>query len=60
MENQNKPKSRTDRTIISLTHDQLGALREIRSHFEQKYGFTLNYSQVLGMLVKFFIENKKD
>ena len=55
MENQ-KPK----KTLISLPTQELDRLREMQDLFLQQYGFRPTYSQAISLLVKFWVENKKD
>tara|TARA_A100001201_G_C4032167_1_gene183987 strand:+ start:202 stop:369 length:168 start_codon:yes stop_codon:yes gene_type:complete len=55
MENQ-KPK----KSLIYLNNEEVKSLRNMQDLFLQQYGFKPTYSQAVSLLVKFWIENKKD
>ena len=54
MENNTK---NPDRSIVSLKSEDISALKEVQTVFQERVGVKLTYSQMVRMLTKFWLEN---
>ena len=46
-----------DRSIVSLKSEDISALKEVQTVFQERVGVKLTYSQMVRMLTKFWLEN---
>ena len=54
MENNTKS---SDRSIVALKSEDICALKEVQTVFQDRVGVKLTYSQMVSMLAKFWLEN---
>ena len=45
-----------DRSIVSLKAEDIRALKEVQTVFQERVGVKLTYSQMVRMLTKFWLE----